>query len=105
MEEKTHQEQPPQPNAQEGRYAPSLNRSCEPCRTRKVRCNQAADSRGARCERCEKMNLKCIFHAPVARQRRKRADVRIGDLERELKLLRSRLEEKEVTPASNSSRD
>jgi len=71
----------------------SLNRSCEACRGRKIRCvQQAANDLSRRCARCEKMGINCVFLAPSTRQRKKRVDGRVTELERELKEMRKRLD-------------
>jgi Zn(2)-Cys(6) binuclear cluster domain-containing protein/transcription factor-like protein len=66
------------------------NRSCEPCRLRKVRCQQLDDHNG-RCMRCQKMGLSCTYTAQIIRQRRKRTETRVAGLERELRALQDRL--------------
>lgn len=77
---------------QEGRYSDALNKTCQACRARKIRCQQNSNSSSARCARCEKKGIQCIFDAPNAKRRRKRTDVRVTALEKELHSLRSRLE-------------
>jgi hypothetical protein len=80
------------PGLPQERVAQNLNRSCEACRGRKVRClQQTIDPSSTQCARCQKMSLNCIFLAPSTRQRRKRTDIRIAELEKELKLMQKRL--------------
>jgi hypothetical protein len=95
---------PSQPPYLEGRYADNLNRTCEPCRMRKIRCEQTdPPSPSGKCMRCEKKNLTCIFHAPRAKRRRVRTDVKVAELERELRNLRERFEEKGDASSSASA--
>ena len=68
-----------------------LNKSCEGCRARKIRCQPDPNSSSGKCARCEKKSISCIFNPPNARRRRKRTDVRVAALEKELESLRSRL--------------
>jgi hypothetical protein len=78
-----------------------LNRSCEECRTRKIRC-QPESGTASKCSRCEKLQLRCTFVAPVTRRRRLRANGRIDDLENELKELRRKIDGHEGTSATSS---
>jgi hypothetical protein len=41
------------------------------------------------------MGLNCVFLAPNTRQRRKRTDYRVAELEKELKIMQRRLDDKE----------
>ena len=77
---------------QEGRYAENLNRSCEPCRGRKIRCIQSDNSSSEKCIRCEKMRLTCVYLAPNAKRKRKRTDARVAELEKELRQLKHRID-------------
>jgi hypothetical protein len=65
-----------------------LNRSCEECRARKVRCIQQDPTQSSRCARCTERELPCTF-AHAARRNRKRVDGRIKELERKLEVLLS----------------
>ncbi|KAF1967875.1 hypothetical protein BU23DRAFT_482088 [Bimuria novae-zelandiae CBS 107.79] len=68
-----------------------LNRACEACRVSKVRCLVQPNSSSSRCQRCAKAGRQCIFAPPAKRRQRKRTDVRVAELERELKQLTSLL--------------
>ncbi|KAF2643938.1 hypothetical protein P280DRAFT_466659 [Massarina eburnea CBS 473.64] len=74
-----------------------LNRACEACRTSKVRCLPHPGS-STQCQRCTKAGRLCIFAAPAKRRQRKRTDVRVAELEREVRQLTSLLR-----PNSNPS--
>lgn len=67
-----------------------LNRACEACRTSKVRCLPLPGS-SSQCQRCSKARRQCVFVAPAKRRQRKRTDVRVTELEREVKQLTSLL--------------
>lgn len=62
-----------------------LNRACEACRVSKVRCLVVPNSSSSQCQRCAKAGRNCVFAAPAKRRQRKRTDVRVAELERELK--------------------
>jgi hypothetical protein len=51
------------------------------------------------------MNLSCIFLAPNSRQRRKRVDVRVAELEKELKDMRRRLDDRETSSSAPPSEE
>lgn len=68
------------------------NPACEPCRARKIRCQRIENDLSNRCARCEKLNLSCLLHVPNTRRRRKRTDIRVSELENELKLLKQRID-------------
>ncbi|KAF1962220.1 hypothetical protein CC80DRAFT_522120 [Byssothecium circinans] len=69
---------------------PQLNRACEGCRTSKVRCLPLPGS-SSQCQRCAKAERQCVFAAPAKRRQRKRTDVRVAELEREVRQLTSLL--------------
>ncbi|PVI04762.1 hypothetical protein DM02DRAFT_611367 [Periconia macrospinosa] len=69
----------------------ALNRACEACRVSKVRCLSNPDSASNQCQRCARAGRKCIFAAPAKRRQRKRTDVRVAELEKEVKQLTSLL--------------
>jgi hypothetical protein len=66
-------------------------RACESCRTLKVRCLPSSDDSPAaltgQCQRCAKTAKECVFTAPSRTRRRKRTDVRVRELEREVMAL------------------
>ncbi|KAL5395720.1 hypothetical protein PMIN06_003555 [Paraphaeosphaeria minitans] len=64
-----------------------LNRACEACRVSKVRCLVNPNLSLSQCERCAKAGRQCVFAPPAKRRQRKRTDVRIAELEKELKHL------------------
>ncbi|EEA21719.1 C6 finger domain protein, putative [Talaromyces marneffei ATCC 18224] len=70
-----------------------LNRSCESCRSLKVRCLPDANNAN-QCQRCAKAKRACIFVAPQRRRPRKRTDTRVAQLEREMAAMRSALKER-----------
>lgn len=90
---------------QEGRYAENLNRSCEPCRGRKIRCIQGQNAGSGKCTRCEKMRLTCVYLAPNAKRKRKRTDARVAELEKELRHLKHRIDGAEEDDRSVSPPD
>ncbi|KAJ5347473.1 uncharacterized protein N7506_000726 [Penicillium brevicompactum] len=67
-----------------------LNRSCESCRSLKVRC-LPNPSTPHQCQRCAKGKRSCIFVAPQRRRPRKRTDSRVAQLEKEMRVMRSLL--------------
>lgn len=68
----------------------SVNRACESCRSAKVRCQPALDGEVAtqpsQCRRCATLGRACTYAEP-RRTKRKRTDVRVRELEKELKAL------------------
>jgi hypothetical protein len=66
----------------------ALNRACEACRVSKVRCLASADPNSAPCQRCAKAGKVCIFAPPIKRRQRKRTDVRVAELEKEVMKMR-----------------
>ncbi|RSM15013.1 hypothetical protein CEP52_000977 [Fusarium oligoseptatum] len=64
-----------------------LNRTCEGCRRRKIKCipdPSETDLLSKRCTRCTKLDLDCVFHAPATKRRRRRNETRIRELEQKL---------------------
>ncbi|KAL1848334.1 hypothetical protein VTK73DRAFT_10142 [Phialemonium thermophilum] len=73
------------------------HRACESCRLSKVRC-QAVPGASGQCQRCAAAGKECTYTEP-RRTKRKRTDVRVGELEQEIKTLASLLRaEKGVEP-------
>jgi hypothetical protein len=66
----------------------ALNRACEYCRGLKVRCFPEPGSSSSTCQRCARSKRICVFAAPQRRKQRKRTDVRIAELEKEMRALR-----------------
>jgi hypothetical protein len=66
----------------------TLNRACEACRVSKVRCLASPDPASTQCQRCTKASRACVFAPPVKRRQRKRTDVRVAELEREIVKMR-----------------
>jgi hypothetical protein len=69
----------------------ALNRACEACRVSKVRCLVNQDAASAQCQRCAKAGRACVFAPPAKRRQRKRTDVRVTELEKEIKQMRDLL--------------
>jgi hypothetical protein len=69
----------------------ALNRACEACRVSKVRCLVNPDAGSAQCQRCAKAGRACVFAPPAKRRQRKRTDVRVTELEKEIKQMRDLL--------------
>ncbi|KAJ5170332.1 Transcription factor, partial [Penicillium coprophilum] len=89
--------------------AQQLNRSCESCRSLKVRC-LPSPSTPNQCQRCAKGKRSCVFVAPQRRRPRKRTDSRVAQLEKEMRMMRSLLknripEEEEEDPESGDDSD
>ncbi|KAJ5477357.1 hypothetical protein N7539_007501 [Penicillium diatomitis] len=70
-----------------------LNRSCESCRSLKVRC-LPNPSTPNQCQRCAKSKKACVFVAPQRRRPRKRTDSRVAQLEKEMRMMRSLLKDR-----------
>ena len=68
-----------------------LNRSCEPCRAAKVRCQMGSSVTATKCQRCQATNRGCVFIARLPRKPRKRTDTLIKELEQKLKAVESSL--------------
>ncbi|KAL8939802.1 MAG: hypothetical protein Q9216_003153 [Gyalolechia sp. 2 TL-2023] len=66
-----------------------LVRACDACRSRKARCLTLENST---CQRCAKAGRECIFTYPDKRQRRKRTDTRVAELEHTVQVLATKLE-------------
>ncbi|KAJ5374019.1 Transcription factor [Penicillium concentricum] len=87
--------------------AQQLNRSCESCRSLKVRC-LPSPSTPNQCQRCAKGKRSCVFVAPQRRRPRKRTDSRVAQLEKEMRMMRSLLKNRipeEEDPDSGDDSD
>jgi hypothetical protein len=82
----------------------ALNRACEACRVSKVRCLANPDAASTQCQRCAKAGKACVFAPPAKRRQRKRTDVRVTELEKEIKQMRSLLKSAN-NPSSNDVSD
>jgi hypothetical protein len=85
-----------------------LNRACEACRISKVRCLANTVSGSSQCQRCAKAGRQCVFAPPARRRQRKRTDVRVAELEREVQQLHSLLQPNAtatVSPARTSEQE
>ncbi|RKL21378.1 hypothetical protein BFJ70_g13537 [Fusarium oxysporum] len=74
-------------SASEGTVETRLNRTCEGCRKRKIRCiSDLSNSQPSleKCNRCRKLDIECVFNAPATRKRRRRNETRIHELEQKL---------------------
>lgn len=83
----------------------ALNRACEACRTSKVRCLANPDPNSNVCQRCAKAGRTCIFAPPVKRRQRKRTDVRVAELEKEIKKMQSLLKGSNRSASGASDHD
>ncbi|KAJ8110318.1 hypothetical protein OPT61_g6808 [Boeremia exigua] len=83
----------------------ALNRACEACRTSKVRCLANPDPSSSVCQRCAKAGRTCIFAPPVKRRQRKRTDVRVAELEKEIKKMQSALMKGGRSPSAASEHE
>ncbi|KAK4862558.1 hypothetical protein LT330_002691 [Penicillium expansum] len=90
----------------QGSAAQQLNRSCESCRSLKVRC-LPSPSTPNQCQRCAKGKRSCVFVAPQRRRPRKRTDSRVAQLEKEMRMMRSLLKNRipEEEPDSSEESD
>lgn len=66
-------------------------KACVACRKLKIRCIIEENSDGRRCQRCTKHNQECVFAQIQRRKQRKRTDVRVAELEKELLSMRDML--------------
>ena len=82
-----------------------LNRACEACRLSKVRCLVNPSSGSSQCQRCAKAGKACIFAPPAKRRQRKRTDVRVAELEKEVKQMRSLLRTNQISPSEASEHE
>lgn len=81
-----------------------LNRSCEACRSLKVRCLPDASST-TQCQRCAKAKRECIFVAPQRRRPRKRTDTRVAQLEREMAAMRTALKSRHLIVSDAAAKE
>jgi hypothetical protein len=82
-----------------------LNRACEACRLSKVRCLVNPDPESSQCVRCAKISKHCVFHPPTKRRQRKRTDVRVAELEKEIRQMRSLLKPNQMSSIEESDHD
>lgn len=82
-----------------------LNRACEACRLSKVRCLVNPGSGSSQCQRCAKAGRTCVFAPPAKRRQRKRTDVRVAELEREIKQMRSLIRSNRISPVEVSDHE
>ena len=66
-------------------------KACVGCRKLKIRCIIDESSDGRRCQRCTKNDQECVFAQIQRRKQRKRTDVRVAELEKELLSMRNML--------------
>jgi Tfp pilus assembly protein FimV len=93
----------PEPEPPQKPQDQALNRACEACRISKVRCLVNPDASSSKCQRCAKSSKTCVFAPPAKRRQRKRTDVRVTELEKEIQQMRSLL--KTNTRSSNDLSD
>ncbi|OKL59528.1 hypothetical protein UA08_05422 [Talaromyces atroroseus] len=84
--------------------SPQLNRSCESCRSLKVRCLPDTNVPN-QCQRCVKAKRPCIFVAPQRRRPRKRTDSRVAQLEKEMAAMRTVLKGRHIVIEENIKED
>src|SRR5271154_2059594 len=84
---------------------PKANQACENCRGRKIRCIFDANVLSQKCRRCAKSGQECIFKIRGRKRPRKRTDTRVGELERQVKLLSSLLGHTESPESANNEDD
>ncbi|KAF2160557.1 hypothetical protein M409DRAFT_28941 [Zasmidium cellare ATCC 36951] len=103
MEEEPDQAIDPSPNdAEERQQQTNLNKACEACRGSKLRCIIDPTSSDGSCKRCVATGRTCVYKAPRVRQRRKvHVDVRVAELERQLRSLRMQLHQAQHGLASS----
>ncbi|KAF2740594.1 hypothetical protein EJ04DRAFT_571932 [Polyplosphaeria fusca] len=96
----------------EKRAEPALNRTCENCRYRKIKCIVSPrndDETFRKCMRCSKLSLECAFAAPVVRKKRRRNEARIKELEEKLRGIETAVSRgqpsTEVTPSQSTDCD
>lgn len=65
--------------------------ACERCRTSKLKCSLETVKTTGKCDRCLKSQTDCVFEPLAPRQRRKRTDARVTSLEKELRAMKSML--------------
>jgi hypothetical protein len=93
----------PEPEKQRKSSDQALNRACEACRVSKVRCLVNPDAGSSQCQRCAKAGRACVFAPPAKRRQRKRTDVRVTELEKEIKQMRDLLKTTNSQPANDMS--
>ncbi|KAL7943710.1 hypothetical protein V8C42DRAFT_328235 [Trichoderma barbatum] len=87
----------------ETRSSGVLNRTCEGCRQRKIKCigvSRHSSPDAQKCARCSKLGLDCVFLPPAIRRRRNKNDARIKALEKKLQELQDAITE---TPAQTDT--
>lgn len=72
-----------------------IHRSCVVCRAQKTRCIPDETDPDA-CQRCVRLGKQCVFTAIQKRKPRRTNDTRVAELERELRALRTALQNREA---------
>lgn len=70
------------------------HRACAHCRSQKVRCIMDENSSDV-CQRCARSGKPCVFTPLQKRKQRKRTDTRVAELEREMRVMRAMLKNKD----------
>lgn len=70
------------------------HRACAHCRSQKVRCIPDETNPDI-CGRCAKAGRPCVFTPLQKRKQRKRTDTRVAELEREMRMMRTMLKQKQ----------
>ncbi|KAI4167877.1 MAG: hypothetical protein LQ343_006836 [Gyalolechia ehrenbergii] len=76
-------------------------RACDSCRLRKARCLPLGPST---CQRCAKTGRECVSTLPEKRQKRKRTDTRLAELEHTVQVLATKLEHEQRARLEQSHR-
>ena len=76
--------------------------ACERCRNSKLKCKLDSLDATGKCTRCLGANAECIFEPLAPRRRRKRTDARVTTLERELRSMKSMLDNLRDSQAAES---
>ncbi|KAL8881387.1 MAG: hypothetical protein Q9198_001402 [Flavoplaca austrocitrina] len=82
------QQQLPAPSAvAQGPPIKDITKACEACRSRKIKCKPSLSSSSRICECCATSNRECIFVVRSNKRRRRRTDVRVTELEKQIEAL------------------
>ncbi|KAF7557065.1 hypothetical protein G7Z17_g970 [Cylindrodendrum hubeiense] len=78
-----------------------LNRTCQGCRHRRIKCviaPQDLQPGQKKCARCLKLEIDCVFVPPAIKKTRKRNEARIKELERKFQEIQSNINEVRGAP-------
>lgn len=74
--------------------------ACIRCRGSKVRCLLDTITDHGKCRRCHEANVQCVFESIAPRQRRKRTDIRVAVLERQIEDLEAAIKNSRPPPGT-----